>query len=55
MAPKRIVTATVAVRGRENLLLPVKTNVAVEKCDVGRILKNVQKDKAVLPVSVGTS
>ena len=52
-APKRIVTATVAVRGRENLLLPVKTNVAVEKCDVERILKNVQKDKSGSSVSAG--
>ena len=52
-APKRIVTATVAVRGRENLLLPVKTNVAVEKCDVERILKMCRRIKAVLPVSAG--
>lgn len=52
-APKRVVTVTVAVRGREDLLVPVKTSVPVDKRNVGRILKICRRVKADPSVSAG--
>lgn len=52
-APKRVVTVTVAVRGREDLLVPVKTSVPVDKRDVWRVLKICRRVKADPSVSAG--
>ena len=50
-APKRIVTTTVAVSGKRDILVPVRTSEAVDKSAVERILSVCSRLKVRLPVS----
>lgn len=52
-APKRIVTTTVAVSGKRDILVPVRTSEAVDKSAVERILSVCSRLKVRLPVSAG--
>ena len=53
-SPKRIVTTTVAVRGREDLLVPVRTSEAVDKSDVNKVLALCSRLSVRLPVTAGS-
>ncbi len=51
--PKRILTATVAVRGENLLRLPVKTDRALSKKKIPSLLRRIYSREAVLPVHMG--
>ena len=53
-SPKRIVTTTVAVRGREDLLVPVRTSEAIDKSDVNKVLALCSRLSVRLPVTAGS-
>ena len=52
-APKRIITSTVRVNNRENLLVSVKTSIAVPKGMMFEVMKEINKISVSAPTHIG--
>lgn len=51
--PHRTVTSTVAIEGGLHRRLPVKTSGEIKKCDIFRVMEEIEKIKVTAPVKVG--
>lgn len=51
--PRRVVTSTVVINGAEHTRLPVKTDRAIAKKDVFKVMAEIDKASVIAPVIIG--
>ena len=48
--PTRVITSTVKIKGRENIMLPVKTQIAIPKNKMFEVIEKIKSIEIQLPI-----